>query len=66
MRKFAEISFLDGPEVGHSCSLFGMEDVGPEWIFLKDITIIPMFLHEGDTHSFNETYIFLSFLLFIL
>ena len=35
--------------------------------FLKDITIIPMVLHKGDTHSFNETYyIFLSFLLFIL
>ena len=33
MRKFAEISFLDGPEVGHSCSLFGMEDMGLEWIF---------------------------------
>ena len=32
MRKFAETSFLDGPKVGHSCSLFGMEDVGLEWI----------------------------------
>ena len=66
MRKFAEINFLDGPKVGHSYSLFGMEDVGLEWTFLKGITIIPMFLHEGDTHSFNAAYIFLSFLLFIL
>ena len=30
MRKFAEIYFLDGPKVGHSYSLFGMEDVGLE------------------------------------
>ena len=33
MRKFTEISFLDGPEVGHSCSLFGGEDMGLDWIF---------------------------------
>ena len=33
MRKFTEISFLDGPEVGHSRSLFGGEDMGLEWIF---------------------------------